>query len=295
MAVISVKEKFENRRSGKKPGEITHTRVFLVQCDERVDGTAVAISGNDGTTAIPSLGDDHPKHTTAKVISIDGEPYNQHDLLFMVTVEYSTAQDKQAQAENPLLRPAEIVWGSTESTETFFRDANGNAVANSAGEPFQTLLDRETSELTISITRNEETHNAWFAESYSHTINSNIVTIDGTSFAPGVLKLSPITATKTTENGYTFYRVSYSIKVRRDGWKITVLDTGFNELIDPNPDDEDVAKVLRPIVDGTTGMPIKNPWPLDGHGRKKPNPDDPPAQGQVQPYTEKDWSALDFT
>ena len=57
MAVKSVKERTERRRSSYRDGKTVHTRVFLVECTASSDGTAVALTASDGATRIPGPGE----------------------------------------------------------------------------------------------------------------------------------------------------------------------------------------------------------------------------------------------
>src|SRR5690606_23964783 len=113
------------------------------------------------------------------------------------------------------------------------KDTQAKYIVNSAGEPFEQSFERESSELTITMTRNEETFDAAFADQFSHTVNEGAIVLDQTTFGPGTLKLSPISATGPhVENFVTFYRVTYIFKARRSGWKDKRYDVGFNELVE---------------------------------------------------------------
>ena len=48
------------------------------------------------------------------------------------------------------------------------------------------------------------------------------------------------------------------------------------------------------IVDKLTGLRVTHPYPLDGTGKKKPNPDDAPAELEFWAYEERSWSNLYF-
>ena len=299
MAVISVNEKHDRRRSSYRDGRKVHVRVFLVTTDDINDGTAVAMSADDGTTRVPHYGQSYPGEPGMTVASIEADPWQGSGTHFEVVVEY-TSGEFIGPPGNPLDRPPEITWGNTEATAPYFIDRSNppKPVVNSAGDPFDQFLEREEGEMVITITINEETHDAADADTYSHTINPGPVLIDATTFAAKTLKLSPIQATKVTErveeNGavqtFTYYRRTYTLKARRQGWDDKPLDVGTNEKVG------DLANgfKLRPIVDGTN-LPVKRPYPLNGEGRRKPNPTDTPAELEFRPYELKDWAGLKFT
>lgn len=169
---------------------------------------------------------------------------------------------------------------------------------NSAGDPFETFLERETGELTITITVNEPSFNLVTMDGFKHTTNQDAVTIDGTTYAAKVLKLSPPTATKVTEvvqgEGGTsekmnYYKVQYTLRARTETWNDKVLDMGINELIKDDAKPTDPGK-LRPIVD-SVNSPIKKPWPLL-KGKKKASPTDDPDELVFVPYKPMAWGGL---
>jgi hypothetical protein len=301
MAIKSVKKQGE--RSGIKDGKLTHTVTFLVVTTDPADGTLAALTADDGTNKVPAYGSRLSPNNPLSIVvtSKDAEPLQDSLFHFTVTVEYA-AVDPVKMPGDPLNRPPEISYSPTEGTETYFTDRSPQKrpVVNSAGDPFESFHERECGELTLQITINEPTHNAATADAFSHTTNAAPVTIDGTTYATGTLKLSPIGATKQTETvesdgvamTFKFYRRTYTLKARREGWKDRPLDVGTNELVP----DADATKPprLRPIVDAINA-PVKKPWPLNGSGRKKPSMADKPAELEFLPYAEADWSSLAFT
>jgi hypothetical protein len=292
MAVVSVKEMHQKRRSSIKGGKVAHTRAFLVTTDAITDGTAVALVA----PGVPAYGDPHPLDTGCTVNSVEAEPMNDSSNHFEVTVEYAAGDGSFAVVDNPLNRPPEVSWNANESTCAYFLDHSDppKPVVNSAGEPFDQFLERETGELGITITMNEASFDAAAADEFSHTVNAGPVLIDKTTFAEGTLKLSPITATKVTElvetNGvaekFTYYRKTYNLKARKDGWKEKPYDVGLNEQVG----DPKAGFKLRPIVDATNA-PVKKPWPLDGKGKKQNgDPNNTPVTLEFQPYKSVGWT-----
>ena len=291
MAVISVKERHQDRRSSYRDGKLTHQRSWLVVCDSPTDGTAVAIG------AVPSPGTIHPQDYSARLTGIDADPHGDSDRHFLVKGEY-TGTGQIGLPPNPLDRPPEISFSYTDATEAYFTDystPDPKRTVNSAGDPFETYLERETGELVINITTNEETFNVVDMDELKHTTNETPVVIDGVTFAEGTLKLSPPSAQRIIENvegeggtvqRFVFYRVSWQLKARKAGWKDKVLDVGTNELI-PDVDITRPPK-LKPIVDGAS-LPVKRPWPLEA-GRKKPSPTDKPAELEFVPYKPASWT-----
>lgn len=306
MSVISVNEKADRRRSSNSGGVTTHTRAFLVVCSDKRDGTAVALTADDGTNRIPRAGDQY-RGTTVKSISAD--PVANSNVHFEVEVESNDANDDNREL-HPLDRPAEISWGSSEGTEDYFTDVGDDdeaakPVVNSASDSFEQFSARERGEMSISITRNEADHDANQADLFSHTMNQDYVTIGTTTFAPKTLKLSPITAAKVTESWQgleiSYFKRTYLLKCKRDGWEEKIIDVGVNEAYTvteptgPNGQSR-IVKKKRPIVDAV-GAPVKKPVALDGQGKVKvlTPEDDQPVSLTFRPYGRKSWHPLNLT
>jgi hypothetical protein len=291
MAVISFKEQHQQRRSTYRDGKWTHQRQWQAECDDPDDGTVVAAA------AAPPPGAVHPKDGSARLTGLEVTPTNSSERIFTVLAEYSSTGLIGLPA-NPLDRPPTIVYGSTDATEEYFLDRSTpdpKPVTNSAGDHPESFRERDTGELVLTITTNEETFNPLEMDEIKNTTNKDIVSIDGIEYAPGTLKLSPPTAKKVTEKvegeggtfeNFTYYEVTWVLKARKDGWDDKLIDVGLNELV-PNSDPTKPAK-LRPIVD-STNLPVKKPWPLDGHGRKLATPDATPATLTFKPYGKGDW------
>lgn len=291
MAVVYVRELHTKRSSATRDGVTTHRRAWRVRTDDKNDGTAVALTADDGLTAVDAYG---ATFAGCALVDVEAKPEGDSLYDFVVEAEYSSATNFTQQAVHPLSRPVEISYGSAESTAPYFLDESTGEdgrkpVVNSAGDTFQNELQRECGEMTITITRNEAAHNADLADDYSHTINAAPVTIDGSTYAARTLKLSPIQAVKTTErfNGQdvTYYRKTYTLKRRRGGWDDKVLDTGLNVLTeDGRP---------QPILDAA-GLPVRKPWPLNGAGVAKPLADDRPEELTFKPYKAQPIGTLNF-
>jgi hypothetical protein len=293
--VTSVQQRHERRRSSLRDGRREHTLVYLVICDDIRDGTAAALDDH----RVPRPGDFYRGIPFA---GKDAEPVPNSGLHFEVTVTFN-GKDIAEGDVHPLSRPPEISWGASEATAPYFLDRSDppKPTVNSAGDPFDQYLERDDGEMVITITINEATHDAAVADTFSRTVNIDPIVIDGTTYAPGTLKLSPITATKVTERFETatsppetikYYRRTYTLKARHEGWRDRVTDIGTNELVPGVLVTE--AKKLKPIV-SAVGTPVSKPWPLDGAGRKRKNPDEAPAELEFIPYVEKSWTALKFT
>lgn len=300
MAVVAVAPIFERRRSTYRNNVMSHFLMWLVTCDNGNDGTAAAIEA-DG---IPTAGDVFidSKGYVAYLTALDVEPRANSDRHFEVQAEFDTPSPTAAD-DNPLAQAPTFSWAYENQTSSYFTDNSTNGpngggvqVVNSAGEAFEQTPTRDTGVLVITMTRNEATHDAAADDVYSNTVNSGPVTLDGTVYAAGTLKMSPITATKnikTMRSGLpiTYYTRTFTFKAKHEGWHDQPLDVGFNYSVG---DATKNTQNLRRICDGQ-GMPVTKPWPLDGKGNARQNASDPPAVLDFQPYTSSDWSSFKFS
>lgn len=301
--VVSVRELHQRRQSSIENGRRSETRVFHVVCDDVHDGTTVALTANDGTRRIPYDREQHPTVPACFATSIAADPIANSNNHYEVVVKYEGGTVDEIPV-HPLDRPPEFNWGASEFTEPWFTDYSDppKLFANSAGERFDQLYERENADLHVSMTRNESNWDVLAADAFKNTANADIVFLDGQGYAPGTLRLGPITAQKVTELWMglpvEFYRVTYVFKAKKDTWVEQVNDVGMYELRNVQvPDDEGGTVTVRrpfPILDGNGFSQIVKPWPLDGAGKPKPSITDEPAKLEFRPYRAVVWAPLNF-
>ncbi len=292
-------EKFEKRRANYSNGVFTHTREFLITLDNAGQGTPGAMSmlpqPNSSWQGLP-------------LTRIDLEAVANSSIHFDALVEFATAELNTDLSIHPLARPPEVTWGFNDGSENYFIDTAGTAVVNSAGDKFSNDLTRERGDMVITCVQNEATHNPLTADKYSHSINTDAITIDGFTFPAFTLKLSPITAVKQTEEYndglrtqiVTYYKRNYVFKYRNPDrwgtdkpWRDHVLDRGMYESFsDTNPLTGEAIKSRRPIFD-SNNLPVTEPiWPLDGSGNAASSKDAVPATLEFLPYVELPFAPL---
>ncbi|MGE5607719.1 MAG: hypothetical protein ACM359_00550 [Bacillota bacterium] len=302
MAVISVREKVDRRRSSCRDGKYQHARVFLVITDSPADGTAMALTA-DG---IPGPGDAyHGVPFSGK----DAEPVQNSPNHFEVSVDYASSTSSSSSGSTqqndvpPLEQEPEVSYGSEGVTEEMFLDADGHPLTNSAGERFESTLEKERGITTITVVKNLAFWNPSDAEDVADTVNREIVILDGMRYAPGTLRLAHPTAQKHTSTisrwGNTwqeeYYRATFTFHARKDGWGLNLLDVGFNELYEKQEYVEGVPVMVmkrRPILEA--GSKCRLPWPLDGEGHKMPSADDPAAILHFTRYPAASWAIFGF-
>jgi hypothetical protein len=180
-----------------------------------------------------------------------------------VSAEYNTPQSGggggQDSATAPLARPSDIQLDWNESRVPIYVDAiTDEPVLNSAGVSFDPPIDYDIADPVLVISRNEFPIDWPLILSYRNAINLDTYL----GAAVGTLRLYPILASRQFEQewGY-FYRVTYRIGYREDGWIAHRLDEGRHEL---NTDGE-----LVEILDAR-GSPVTDPVRLNGSGKQLP-------------------------
>lgn len=240
MSVVSVAIDGTQGSSSKDGAAINHTVIYKVQTDDKLDGTAVAITAVDPATAvsIPDMGASHPIDSTSIVRNISASPTGDYNKIFEVTVEYSNQADSDSgggpgpEIPNPVDRPSRVVFGATNFDEEMFVDALGSPVVNSAGERFDAFISRRNAILDITLQKNLATID-WTVFSFSlNTVNLAAFSVLGKTVQPLFALISNISIALETENEFSFWNVSLTVSLtnKEGGWVELIQDRGFHTL-----------------------------------------------------------------
>ena len=266
------------------------TRRYRVEFDADEFSIGPAITANDGTESIPSVGDSWSAGSALEVVGYSadnrGDPRGA-----TVDVSYSSDQDEQDSAtEDPTTVAARITARGADQTVPYFRDESGTPklVTNSAGQAFNELPERIRPEgVEFQIVRRVSTKRTSTLWSLYWSLNNASVTIDGDTLAAGEAALSDFgysekkTVEKNDGTTVTFFEETIKI-IARPSWDDVFEDRGLDEL--------DAGELVQ-ILD-KDGNPVTKPYPLDGSGAAKANPTDEPAQITFKPYAQKSWAAI---
>ena len=192
--------------------------------------------------------------------------------------------------DNPLNEDDLIEWGGSEHQETYFEDRSPEPIKllNSAGEPFESLPQRDAAGMMATISRNVDEVPVLLMRRYMHAVNASAFRLDGVTIPPRVAKIGVISASgKQARNGVDYRTLTIPISFSDDGetWRQRYEDRGYNELVSGD---------FREIIAGTPPSKPPAPWPLDGAGRKRDNADDNPAILEVLPYRELSFAPWRF-
>jgi len=262
MSVVSVQEDFDGRQGDiALEGVRNYTRVFNVRTNSVSDSGATIFNA----TGVPILWSVHPDDSWAKVIkksARQGEDANW----WQVTVDYSTKLpiDPDEAAESPLARPPKVRIGTNKFSRIITEDVNGDAIVNSAGQPFEGGYEVSDSRATLSISWNVSaaSFNYITLTDLQNKINSDTYL----GYSAGKLLVTDVSADgPTLENDVLFWACSVSLEIKNDedGWAVTkVLDQGYMQLGDGGEPE---------LIRDASGQPVTQMKLLDGVGTELPN------------------------
>lgn len=291
MAVVSVNELAEFRRATDTLTPDlsirTYQRVFLVRTNSKTDGPFVA--KND--PSIPAQGDPYPDDAFAYCKNKSVEPFAP-PMAWHVICEYTSEWEIRP---NPLNDPAHISWKAEQFERPAWRDRDGYAILNSAGDFFATLPVIDDSRFVVSVKKNLAAVPVWVA-TYQDAINSAPFTVDGILVATGLGKLQSLHIGETQERNNIKYRVlSFDIHLREEGWDLEILDQGFTRVGDYALGEDTGKKYSAGDRDGDQTI-SETPVLLDGNGQKLSPAN--PLTAVFLPfsvYKQKDFNLLPLT
>ena len=145
-------------------------RIWEVQLDSAINANAAAI---EAVIAHPTLGSDigdgHPLNPYVFLSELSAEAKGSRTV-WRVTGAYKKSVLIQS-AGTPLDEPAQISWSSNTYIEPVVRNIFGNAITNSAGQPFDPPLTQERVTLVGTITYNSETFDENWPLAYQGKVN----------------------------------------------------------------------------------------------------------------------------
>lgn len=259
MAILSVKKGFSGVTAAGDRSKLTTTATYSVVTDSRSDGPLAVLGAEDPVTGlkIPTPNTPHPDDG----FYIAGVPRVSLvcPTFFNVQVPYATRSGgAQAwQYSDPLTEPADISWGDAGSVEQIDTDADGNAIVNVLGEPFDPPIAREYKDPVLTISRNEAAFDQTVKLTYEDTVNAS----EFWGGAPGRARMVSIVAHKVNASP-AYWVVVYVIQYRmRTPSGVTDLKAWYRRILNqgltyrPAPGESPVATVNGELVllaaDGT--------------------------------------------
>lgn len=252
----------------------TYTRAFLVGTDAGLYGPAYAGSH----PSLPLIFSQHPDDAAAFCVRLSPVQDSQDPTLWRVTAEYSYNPDLAAgggtgnpaidgqqqgvapasRSANPTTRPNDYSVATSTYPYAVWKDKDGNAVVNAAGDPFLPPVEIQRPEATLTVGLNSlnAPSGAWLGS--VGCTNSNTMVIGAYTANPGQAKLNSLSAQFLYENGINYWRWTL-VWGYRTTWEVEILNQGLRELR---------GGKLVPIVDDATGYKVDQPALLTTAGAK---------------------------
>lgn len=248
---VTFKEEIGSGRSAtNSKGQRSYSRAFRLTTSVRSEGP-FAVGSH---ASLPVIGSVHPEDSSAWCTTLQVD--NTEDWKgWTVTATYSSEREL---SETPTNDPAEITWSSEQFQRPAVFDKDGNAIVNSAGDPFDPPNMMDDSRRVITIQKNLAVVPTWIL-TYQDAVNSDSFTVDGVTIGIGLAKVQSVSVGPLQRrNGTSFRTVTLIIHLQKNGWLLEPLDAGFRE--------RDYTGDLINILNPGDGERPSAPVPLDGGG-----------------------------
>ena len=139
---------------------------------------------------------------------------------------------------DPFAIPPQVQWGSQKFEAYLTKDANGNPLQNTAGDPFDPPPKRDDSRPVLTIVRNEATFDPLYAGNYKDTCNGTVFL----GYDINTVKCDDIVAKREYHADYGYYwEVTYTFTLRLvrydssnvlidNGWTEEILNCGLRQI-----------------------------------------------------------------
>ncbi len=240
--------------------ETRHTRTFRIRTDNRHDADLDILFA----AGLPQIGNVHPADPIAFVRNQNAQPGgNKSPFIWEVRILYSTAFEVNT---DPTDDSPRVSWSTQQFQTPFIKDRSGNAVVNSAGDPFDPPAEKDDSRwaATLSVNLSVVPSNILL---FRNAINSTTFAIDGITIAAQRAFMYAMSIGEVqNRNGVSYRALSYTTQLRDSteaAWIISIADMGFNQI---------VSGVKKEILQAggannpNDGEPFSAPQQLDGSG-----------------------------
>jgi hypothetical protein len=272
----------------------TYQRKFRIITSTQNDGPNVVL-GQFGT----NYGDTYQPFYAANeadlfacVNQIDCEPTGNDGIEWIVTLSYGWYNPLQAgggKEQNPLDMPIEVSWALRDHETVLDTDQNGDAVLNTAGDPYDPPIVIDDPRLVMTVVRNEMMFNVGWVLAYRNAVNSDPFA----GFPPLTCKVLNISSRSQWHQDIGwYYQTTYEFEFLTASIDYDT-NTGFRKRI--------ISQGFRAIssVTGTPyhitlkGTPISSPMLIDSNGYLLGH-DDTPYWQTFQAYPELPFNIFGF-
>ncbi len=256
MSVIEVEELTLGPTGNIRVGEgRRYRRLYQVRFDEWANNMPREAMIHED---IPGPGASYPGDASATLRDL-AAAQTDDALKYIVTLDYATP-DAEDRAENPLNDRVRKRWSFRRETRPAARDTDGNAILNSAKDPFDPPREMTVYYLELTVVRNEATYSPGTANAVINHVNDDTVTICGLTVGARKALLVEWGGVYTSRNGTNYWEVTYKLTFDPDTFDAVTLDQGLDQVVG--------GKKLR-CVD-STGAESEIPQRLNGAGAQLP-------------------------
>jgi len=255
MTIYYLGEIAEGRQANNDKGVRSYSKQFRLKTTSKTEDEYDVGSH----ASLPIIGDTHPTDSgawcdTLAVACTDGWTG------WVVTATFTSLREL---ATDPTADPAIVTLDTEQFQKPAVIDTSGDAIANSAGDPYDPPNMMDDSRRIFTVQKNMATVPSWVITSQD-AVNNDVFSLGGLSIAIGKAKVQRVSVGEPqSRNGVAFVVCTIQIHVQKDGWILAPLDAGFREIDGTN------RKNIR--NDGDDELPAA-PVPLDGSGAFLPNP-----------------------
>jgi hypothetical protein len=252
--------------SGDEDRTRTYTDIYRVRTDDVLDGPLVAVNA----VGIPRFGDpyidsagnfDHGVRCKKISVAPDQEDPQQ----WLVTVEHGsdqpgeTKRDPNQMTENPLLRLAEVSVSSESTKRPLEVDLDGEALLNSAFDPFDPPYEDDDFRQVYQVTKNMSSFNDLESFEYLGAINSDTFLGSG----PGTWRMRDYSGQSSFENDVYYWKVTLKLERSKKPFAVKLLDAGYQGFVGGLTPGQGFKRVV--LLD-PNGQAYTQPVLLDGNG-----------------------------
>jgi len=228
----------------------------------------------------------------AYVQSLDVEPDGEDGIGWIITVGYGWYDPNNAgggPAQNPLLMPIDVSWDFRDHETVLDVDQSGNAVLNTAGDPYDPPIVIDDPRLVLTVVRNEATFNVGWALTYRNAVNSDPFA----GFPPLCCKVLNISSKNQwhqdqgwySQTNYQFEFISPQVDYDSQyGFRKRIISQGYRAIS---------VVTGKPYHVTFKGVPVNSPVLLDKNGYLLTSSQQPYFQ-TFQAYPELPFEAFGF-
>lgn len=260
------------------------SRVWQVTLDSIVWGSISSVEAVRVDTDGADIGDAHPVIASAFLRRLNPSLEGENRFVWRVTGEYEQGV-LPSWPGNPLEAPTQVTWGSSAFTAPAVEDIDGNAIVNSAGQPFDPPLTIERRALAATISYNSETFDADQADEFEDSVNIAATQVANLNVGARVAKIEEMGAVKQFYRDIEYWAVTIKVALNKNTWDRQVLDQGIFAL-----DDDD--NLVRMATDD--GEEVTEPLKLDGSGKKLDPQTANPVYLIYKTFEEKNFATLNL-